>query len=304
MQQPYTLLLFALSILFASCSNEQQSQRAAIEAQEAKTDTTATKTEAETLIQLYTDYRGAYPEDAVFNPKYLYREATLHYRLKAYEKAAALLEELIADYPEASVRPQAAHMLGDIYEENMRQLPAAYTIYQALQEAYPEHPQTAKAQERLPEGIADPANRLEELRLSVFSDSTGQINYRTAYAFINSSKFHALMLPQEEASPNLLYRAGEIARAIRDYEEALALYSHLTEQYPEHPHASKALFMQAFTLDDNLKQFDKARDKYERFLEAYPQDDFADDAKVLLENLGKDDQEIIDNLTKKQQESE
>ena len=35
------------------------------------------------------------------------------------------------------------------------------------------------------------------------------------------------------------------------------------------------------------------------FCKQYPNDDFADDAQVLLDNLGKKDEEIIDNLTKK-----
>lgn len=304
MRQPYPLVLFALLLLISACSNEQQSQREAIEAQEAKTDTASTESSAAALVQLYADYRETYPEDTDFNPKYLYREATLHYRLNEFEQAVSRLKEVLEAYPDAPVCPQAAYMLGAIYEEKMRSQPVAHTLYQAMQTAYPEHPQTAKASERLPAEIADAADRLEELRLSVFSDSTGRLNYRTAFAYINSSELYALLLPQEEASPNLLYRAGEIARATRNFERALELYAHLTHNYPDHPHAPKAMFMQAFTFDDNLKQFDKARELYESFIETYPKDDFADDAQVLLENLGKDDQEIIDNLTKKQQESE
>ena len=59
--------------------------------------------------------------------------------------------------------------------------------------------------------------------------------------------------------------------------------------------------LSAFTLDNDLKRFEEARTLYEEFLERYPQNEFSDDARFLLENLGKDEEEIIRSFEKKNQ---
>ncbi|HKK80010.1 MAG TPA: tetratricopeptide repeat protein [Phaeodactylibacter sp.] len=292
-------LLLSLLFILAACSSERKAQRSAIQIKEATVDEDPTADNVQTLMQLYQEYRAIYPEDNSFNARYLYREAGLHYRMNQYGQAAELLQATLRNYPDAEVSPQAAYMLGAIYEEKLRQSEPALTIFQAMQKAFPEDSLSAKALQRLPDGIEPAEDRLAKLRQSIFSDSIQRINYRRADAYLSSAELYALLLPNAATSPDVLYQAGEIARAVRNHELALRLYATLYERYPKHENAPKALFMQAFTYDDNLKQFDKAREAYELFLQKYPNDDFADDAQVLLDNLGKKDEEIIDNLTGK-----
>jgi TolA-binding protein len=292
-------LLLSLLFILAACSSERKAQRSAIQTKEAAVDKDPTADDVQVLIQLYQEYRATYPDDESVNARYCYREAGLHYRMNQYEQAAELLRAALRNYPGAAVSPQAAYMLGALYEEKLRQPEPAITVFQAMQEAFPKDSLSAKALQRLPDDIEPAEDRLATLRQSIFSDSTQRINYRRADAYLSSAALYALLLPDAAASPNVFYQAGEIARAVRNYELALRLYETLHERYPKHENAPKALFMQAFTYDDNLKQIDKAREAYERFLKQYPNDDFADDAQVLLDNLGKKDEEIIDNLTKK-----
>ena len=51
--------------------------------------------------------------------------------------------------------------------------------------------------------------------------------------------------------------------------------------------------MKAFTYDNEMGEKEKAKALYTEFLEKYPNDDFADDTKFLLENLFKSNEEII-----------
>jgi len=60
------------------------------------------------------------------------------------------------------------------------------------------------------------------------------------------------------------------------------------------------MFLKAFTLDSEMQQFDKAKALYEEFIAKHPQDEFADDTKFLLENLGKSDEEIIKQFEEQQ----
>lgn len=58
----------------------------------------------------------------------------------------------------------------------------------------------------------------------------------------------------------------------------------------------KRFFLEAFTYDNELKEVDVARQLYEQFIDKFPKDELADDAKFLLKNLGKSDDEILQEL--------
>ena len=72
-----------------------------------------------------------------------------------------------------------------------------------------------------------------------------------------------------------------------------AIYDAIYTQYPQYEKAAQALFLKAFTYDNDLKDKGTAKALYEEFLQKFPNDDFADDTQFLLKNLGKNDEEII-----------
>jgi hypothetical protein len=55
------------------------------------------------------------------------------------------------------------------------------------------------------------------------------------------------------------------------------------------------LFLKGFALENEFYRTEDARKTYESFLTKYPQDSLADDVKMLLQNLGKRPEEIIQN---------
>ena len=57
--------------------------------------------------------------------------------------------------------------------------------------------------------------------------------------------------------------------------------------------------MQGFSYAEDLADEEKAREFYEAFIAKYPNDDFVDDAQILLQTLGKTDEEIFQQLEKK-----
>ena len=64
----------------------------------------------------------------------------------------------------------------------------------------------------------------------------------------------------------------------------------ILRRQPELQNPSIVIQVDRTDLDDQL---------YEQFVADYPDDDFVDDAHILLENLGKDDEEIIRSFTEK-----
>lgn len=99
-----------------------------------------------------------------------------------------------------------------------------------------------------------------------------------------------------------LWKSGETARAAKNFVLAESVFTELSENQENPDLASKALFLHAFMCDEDLKEYDRASVLYRKFLEKYPDSDFADDAQFLLENLGKTDEEMLEILNKSRSE--
>jgi len=101
-----------------------------------------------------------------------------------------------------------------------------------------------------------------------------------------------------ESHFDYLWKAGETARAAKEFDTAESIFMELYSQDENPDLATKALFLHAFMCDEDLKEYDKAKELYKRFLEKYPDSDFSDDAQFLLENIGKSDEEMLELLHK------
>jgi tetratricopeptide (TPR) repeat protein len=117
----------------------------------------------------------------------------------------------------------------------------------------------------------------------------------------NSLLLYADAFPEDSTSVKYLAKAGETARLLQQYDKALEVFDKIIKTYPNTKAAAAAMFMKAFTLDNDLKKFDEAKPAYEAFLKQYPNDEFADDAQFLLQNLGKSPEELIKEFEKNAQ---
>ena len=124
-----------------------------------------------------------------------------------------------------------------------------------------------------------------------------------AKEYIEMSEAYALVSPRDEVAGSQLIKAGNTAKSIPGYAaKAVMMYDWLITKQPDHPKAGQALFLKAFTYDNELKKPETAKRLYEEFIAKYPTDDFADDAQLLLQNVGKTDQEFYESIVKKKGE--
>ncbi len=110
---------------------------------------------------------------------------------------------------------------------------------------------------------------------------------------------YADAFPEDSLSAAYLSKAGETARALQQFDKVLEISEKIEKSYPDSRAAAGAMFMKAFTLDNDLKRYNEAKLAYEAFLKKYPNDEFADDAQFLLNNLGKSPEEIIKGFESK-----
>lgn len=105
--------------------------------------------------------------------------------------------------------------------------------------------------------------------------------------------------PEDKMSPDYLFKAGEVSSSLNESTQAIAYLKALCEKYPNDPKAKHALFLQGFIYDSQLKDMTNAKAIYEQVVAKYPGDKLAEDAKAMINNLGKSDEQLIREFEEK-----
>ncbi len=112
---------------------------------------------------------------------------------------------------------------------------------------------------------------------------TAYLDFTTAY-------------PDDENTPEYLFKAAQRCIVLQESKEAVSLLSKICEQYPKSTYSEDALFLQAYTYENNLNDTATARVHYNDFIKKYPKGELAEDAKLALVNLGKSAEDIIGEI--------
>ena len=110
---------------------------------------------------------------------------------------------------------------------------------------------------------------------------------------------YAMLFPTDTISAHFLFKAGEIATATKEYNEALSYYETIEKNYPNFVHKDAALYLQAYVYDYLINDDQKAKMVYERLATKYPKSIYSNDVQAALNNLGKSDEELIKEFEKK-----
>ncbi len=122
-----------------------------------------------------------------------------------------------------------------------------------------------------------------------------------ARTLIEKSKRFAQAFPGDPLGGAYLFRSGEVARGIRDYAEAIALFEEVETKYPSHERAPQALFLRAFTYEENMRDVASAKKYYQLFLKKYPNHAIAAHVKDLLKVVETPPEELIKQFKEKEQ---
>lgn len=95
------------------------------------------------------------------------------------------------------------------------------------------------------------------------------------------------------AAPDYLYKAGEMAMAFELPAEAIRYFDRVYNQYPDFKKRPYVLFLRAFVLENQTKNYEEAKRLYEKFIMEYPTHEMVDDAVYSIENMGKSPEELI-----------
>ena len=134
----------------------------------------------------------------------------------------------------------------------------------------------------------------------LYPDSTMMPDAEKAKNIIALYSDYAAKYPEDTLSPGFLFKAADVSSKINLTNQAIELFGKFIEQYPSHPNASYALFLQGFIYENQMVDPAKAKPYYEKFLSQYPDHPLTQDVKFSLENLGKSPEELIREFESRQ----
>ncbi len=119
-----------------------------------------------------------------------------------------------------------------------------------------------------------------------------------AKELVKKSQAYSELHPQDEKTAAILFKAADVARGIGDYGKSIQLWGKVWRNYPDFDKAPDAIFMQAFTYENNLKDIQNAKRYYLQFIEKYPKHHLREQTIIALKNLGKSPEDLIKEFQK------
>jgi peptidyl-prolyl cis-trans isomerase C len=98
-------------------------------------------------------------------------------------------------------------------------------------------------------------------------------------------KYKVVYLTEAQSGPKTPEDLFKLASEETNPQEKIKHYEEFIETYPDNERAYEAKFMIGFTLAEDLENFEEAEQVFNQFLEQYPESDLSDDAKWMIENM-------------------
>jgi len=133
---------------------------------------------------------------------------------------------------------------------------------------------------------------------AVNEDSTG-VDGQNAAELMEAYGVFAERFPNRANSADRLFMAGELAMSLNHTTESIKYFEKVYNNYQDYEKRPYALFLKAFVLENQAKQYDLAKEIYQEFIELYPNHPMADDAQYSVLNMGKSPEELIREFERK-----
>ncbi len=114
-----------------------------------------------------------------------------------------------------------------------------------------------------------------------------------AQNIINKYLNYANKYPNDTITPEYLFKAAEIAMNSEQPHNSVRYLQKIEQEYPEYINYPTCIFMIGHIYDYYIKDFNKAKDYYNKYINDYPKHTFVEDAKSAVMFIGIEDEELI-----------
>jgi TolA-binding protein len=142
--------------------------------------------------------------------------------------------------------------------------------------------------------------RIATQEAKIYRDTTATIpDEKTGMEMIQAYLDYANAWPKDTISAEYIFKAAEIAMNMNKSAMAIDYYNRILLNYPDFSKRPYCIFLQAFILENQMKQYDQAKARYQEFIDKYPGHVLVKDAQASIENMGKPIEELIKEWDKK-----
>jgi len=132
----------------------------------------------------------------------------------------------------------------------------------------------------------------------LYKDKTEAIDKDKAIEMVRMYAEYADKFADDTLAPEYLFRAAEISENANQPNNAITYLTRIEENYKDYRNYPLCIFKKAYTYENYLKNPEKARQYYEKFITDYPEHELAEAANSSLMFLGMSDTELIKVLEK------
>ena len=119
-------------------------------------------------------------------------------------------------------------------------------------------------------------------------DGNGVLNVASADKLIEAYLNYANQFPNDEISPDFLFKAVDISVAYNalNPQKTIDITNVLINNYPDFEMTPMAMFIKGFVYENQMNNYEKALDTYHHFLDKYPNNPMAADVEASIRNIG------------------
>lgn len=130
------------------------------------------------------------------------------------------------------------------------------------------------------------------------------MNMQDAEKALQAFNSYASFCKDKAEAAVYLLKGGQVARSIGKYTQAQVMLKQCANNFPDFKDRGAALFLlaQLYDEDSMLHNEEEAKKLYQQIMKEYPKTPYADDAKAALANLGKTDEQLVQEFLKKNKE--
>ena len=190
----------------------------------------------------------------------------LNERLKKYEVAVGIYEDILRTESDSVASSEAQWKLARIFNEKLKNYSRAVQEYQNLVDKFPASSHGAEA-----------LMKKAEIQVSNLKQLEGAVEtyQRVVERF-----------PEDDLVPEALVKAGEVyERKMKDYANAVQIYQEVSHKYPSNPLGSEYLFKAAELAEKKLKELDRALEIYQQIVDGYGSEKIGERARKKIESL-------------------
>jgi len=136
-------------------------------------------------------------------------------------------------------------------------------------------------------------DRIHALESRLFSTNATSMDKEAADSLLSLYSAFIKTFPADSMAQKYIFKAGSLYMNSGNGKKALEMFDLYRASYPNDPKSAMCLFFTAYVYENLFQNLDKAQEMYILFIEKYPRNDFADDAQMALNNLGKSPDQMV-----------